>query len=73
VKLSSPIAGIILSAGASSRMGTPKALLKFHGETFLDRLIRLFSEAGIVPIVVLGIMRNKSARAFSAAQTQRSL
>jgi molybdenum cofactor cytidylyltransferase len=54
VKLCSPIAGIILSAGASSRMGTPKALLQFHGETFLDRLIRLFSEAGIVPIVVLG-------------------
>jgi molybdenum cofactor cytidylyltransferase len=35
-------------------MGTPKALLQFHGETFLDRLIRLFSEAGILPIVVLG-------------------
>jgi molybdenum cofactor cytidylyltransferase len=54
VKLCSPIAGIILSAGASSRMGTPKALLQFHGETFLDRLIRLFSEAGVSPIVVLG-------------------
>ncbi len=54
MKLCSPIAGIILSAGASSRMGTPKALLEFHGETFLDRLIRLFSEAGVAPIVVLG-------------------
>jgi molybdenum cofactor cytidylyltransferase len=54
VKLGSPIAGVILSAGASSRMGTPKALLQFHGETFLDRLIRLFSEAGVAPIVVLG-------------------
>jgi molybdenum cofactor cytidylyltransferase len=54
VKLCSPIAGIILSAGASSRMGTPKALLQFHGETFLDRLIRLFSEVGVAPIVVLG-------------------
>jgi len=54
VNSSSPIAGIILSAGASSRMGTPKALLEFHGETFLDRLIRLFSEAGVAPIVVLG-------------------
>jgi molybdenum cofactor cytidylyltransferase len=35
-------------------MGTPKALLQFEGETFLDRLIRLFSEAGVAPIVVLG-------------------
>jgi molybdenum cofactor cytidylyltransferase len=54
VKLCHPIAGIILSAGASSRMGTPKAMLPLNGETFLDRLIRLFSEAGIPPIVVLG-------------------
>ena len=54
MKLCHPIAGIILSAGASRRMGTPKALLPLNGETFLDRLIRLFSEAAIPPIVVLG-------------------
>ena len=54
MKLRDPIAGIILSAGASRRMGTPKALLPLDGETFLDRLIRLFSEVGIMPIVVLG-------------------
>jgi molybdenum cofactor cytidylyltransferase len=54
VKLDPPIAGIILSAGASRRMGTPKALLALDGETFLDRLIRLFSEVAVTPIVVLG-------------------
>ncbi len=54
MKLCHSIAGIILSAGASRRMGTPKALLPLDGETFLDRLIRLFSEVGIMPIVVLG-------------------
>jgi molybdenum cofactor cytidylyltransferase len=54
VKLYHPIAGIILSAGASRRMGTPKALLPLDGETFLDRLIRLFSEVAVTPIVVLG-------------------
>jgi molybdenum cofactor cytidylyltransferase len=50
----SPIAGIILAGGASRRMGTPKALLRFQGETFLDRLIRLFSAVGNPVIVVVG-------------------
>ena len=48
------IAGIILAAGASRRMGTPKALLQFQGETFLDRLIRLFSAVASPVIVVVG-------------------
>jgi molybdenum cofactor cytidylyltransferase len=54
VKLCHPIAGVILSAGASRRMGTPKALLELDGETFLDRLIRLFSLVASPVIVVLG-------------------
>lgn len=48
------IAGIILAGGASRRMGAPKALLDFRGETFLDRLIRLFSSAVDPVIVVVG-------------------
>jgi molybdenum cofactor cytidylyltransferase len=48
------IAGIILAAGASSRMGTPKALLDYRGETFLDRLIRVLGEVCNPVIVVLG-------------------
>jgi len=35
-------------------MGRPKALLEYRGETFLDRLIRIFIEAGVPPYVVLG-------------------
>jgi CTP:molybdopterin cytidylyltransferase MocA len=35
-------------------MGSPKALLDFHGETFLDRLVRLFSARCSPVIVVLG-------------------
>jgi molybdenum cofactor cytidylyltransferase len=47
-------AGLILAAGESSRMGSPKALLEFRGETFLDRLIRCFSAYCSPVIVVLG-------------------
>lgn len=48
------IAGIILAAGASSRMGTPKALLDYRGETFVGRLIRVLGACCQPVIVVLG-------------------
>jgi len=48
------IAGLILSAGASRRIGSPKALLELNGATFLDRLIRAFRAACDPLIVVLG-------------------
>jgi molybdenum cofactor cytidylyltransferase len=47
-------AGLILAAGESSRMGSPKALLEFRGKTFIDRLIRCFSACCSPVIVVLG-------------------
>lgn len=48
------IAGLILSGGASRRMGVPKALLTLEGETFLDQLIRAFSTVCCRTVVVLG-------------------
>ena len=48
------IAGIILAAGASSRMGTPKALLDYRGETFVGRLARVLGACSQPVIVVLG-------------------
>ncbi len=48
------IAGIILAAGASSRMGSPKALLDYRGETFIQRLVRVLSTVCDPVIVVLG-------------------
>lgn len=48
------IAGLILAAGESRRMGTPKALLVCEGETFLDHLIALYSACCRSVTVVLG-------------------
>ena len=48
------IACVVLAAGASRRMGSPKALLEYRGETFLNRLIRVMGEVCDPVIVVLG-------------------
>ena len=48
------MAAVILAAGASRRMGSPKALLEFQGETFLNRLIRVLGNVAGPVIVVLG-------------------
>jgi molybdenum cofactor cytidylyltransferase len=52
------IAGIILAAGASSRMGAPKALLDYRGETFVGRLVRVLGTSCNPVIVVLGYHAN---------------
>jgi CTP:molybdopterin cytidylyltransferase MocA len=65
------VAGIILAAGESTRMGSPKALLLLRGETFADLLIETFSRYCDPVILVLGhdadllrsgIRRKSSAR-----------
>jgi molybdenum cofactor cytidylyltransferase len=48
------ISGIILAAGASRRMGSPKAMLPYRGETFLNRLIRVAGEVADRIVVVVG-------------------
>ena len=47
-------AAIILAAGASQRMGAPKALLDLHGETFIARLARVMGASCDTVTVVLG-------------------
>jgi molybdenum cofactor cytidylyltransferase len=50
-----PVAGILLAAGMSSRMGTNKMLLEIEGESVLRRAARRGREAGLDPLfVVLG-------------------
>jgi molybdenum cofactor cytidylyltransferase len=49
------IAGLILAAGESTRMGTPKATLTYRGRTFLERILQTLGEAEIGrSVVVLG-------------------
>jgi molybdenum cofactor cytidylyltransferase len=49
------IAAVVLSAGESSRMGRPKALLPIGGQTFIERIVAVLREAGLERIfVVLG-------------------
>jgi molybdenum cofactor cytidylyltransferase len=48
-----PIAGVILAAGAASRMGQPKLLLSWKGETLIKRAARTALEAGLDPVMVV--------------------
>jgi molybdenum cofactor cytidylyltransferase len=47
------IIGIILAAGASSRMGRPKALLPLGGGTFVTRLCGTLTAAGLDDVIVV--------------------
>jgi CTP:molybdopterin cytidylyltransferase MocA len=48
------IVGVLLSAGASSRMGRPKALVRAHGGSFVVQGIRHLGSACDRVVVVLG-------------------
>lgn len=48
------LAGIILAAGASSRMGRDKALLSYQGSTFLNHIVFQFVSRLDPVVVVLG-------------------
>jgi molybdenum cofactor cytidylyltransferase len=44
---------LILAAGTSARLGFPKQLVRFWGETLLERSIRIAKEAACAPVVVV--------------------
>jgi molybdenum cofactor cytidylyltransferase len=61
------IAAVVLSAGESSRMGRPKALLPIEGETFIGRIVGLLKRTQIGKIlVVLGHNADPLAAAIGA-------
>jgi CTP:molybdopterin cytidylyltransferase MocA len=47
------IAAVVLSAGESSRMGQPKALLPIDGQTFIEKIVTALGAAGLDKIVVV--------------------
>jgi molybdenum cofactor cytidylyltransferase len=59
------LAAVILSGGASSRMGSPKALLAYQGRPFLEHLLEATSQPQIgVRRVVLGAHAEPIAKAI---------
>jgi len=59
------LAAVILSGGASSRMGSPKALLPYQGQPFLEHLLEVTSHRNIgVRRVVLGAHAEPIAKAI---------
>lgn len=47
------IAAVVLSAGESSRMGQPKALLRIDKQTFIERIVSALKDGGIERIIVV--------------------
>ena len=47
------IAGLLLAAGGSSRLGRPKQLIEFQGKTLIRRAAESLTEAGCFPVMVV--------------------
>ena len=62
------VGAVILAAGASTRMGVPKQLLQFGGETMLRRAASVALKAGCRPVVVV-----TGANAAAARKALRGL
>ena len=60
------VAGVVLAAGRSARMGRTKALLPVGGETFVQRVARTLADAGASPVLVV-------VAADTAAEIGRSI
>jgi CTP:molybdopterin cytidylyltransferase MocA len=59
------LAAVILSGGASQRMGSPKALLPFQGRPFLEHLLEVTRHPKITARrVVLGVHAEPIAKAI---------
>src|ERR1700709_1073488 len=69
-----PVAGILLAAGTSSRMGSNKMLFELEGESVLRRAARQALAAGLSPlVVVLGHEADKAKREIEGLPCQWTL
>lgn len=70
----SRVAGLVLAAGAGSRYGMPKALVRDGaGHTWLQRAVDVLAEAGCSPvIVVLGACGSEAASLIDAGDDDPS-
>lgn len=60
------VAGIVLAAGGSSRLGQPKQLVKFRGRPLVWHAVRVGIAAGLSPlVVVVGAAREQIRRALA--------
>jgi molybdenum cofactor cytidylyltransferase len=48
-----PVAGVVLAAGSSTRLGRNKLLLELNGEPVVRRAVRTALAAGLAPVVVV--------------------
>jgi molybdenum cofactor cytidylyltransferase len=68
--VSASIPAIILAAGASRRLGQPKQLVRYKGETLLERVIRIAAESGAAPVlVVIGANHEQISSVIDFGQT----
>lgn len=59
------IAAVVLTGGKSERMGQPKALLRFQGQTFLERILGAIKDADIgQTAIVVGHHRTEIQAVF---------
>lgn len=59
------VAGLVLAAGRSSRMGAPKPLLELEGRTFVEAAVRALREGGCRDVVAAVASEETAAAARS--------
>ncbi len=62
----SRVAGVILAAGGSQRLGRPKQLLGWQGRTFIAKVVQNALDAGLTPLIVVTGANSEAIRAALA-------
>ncbi len=60
------VAGLVLAAGGGSRLGRPKALVRYGGQLLVERAARLLADGGCTPVCAVLGARAAEVRATAA-------